>query len=108
DLREIVLGSEGRLGVLTEAVVRVSRLPGHESFHALFLPDWPRAEEAVRTLVQQRLPLSMLRLSNAIETETQLRLAGHERAIAWLEKYLGWRGCGADKCLLLLGVSADP
>ncbi|MCD6662111.1 MAG: FAD-binding oxidoreductase [Comamonas sp.] len=108
DLREIVLGSEGRLGVLTEAVMRVTRLPGHERFHAFFLPDWPRAEEAVRTLVQRRLPLSMLRLSNAIETETNLRLAGHERAIAWLEKYLGWRGCGAGKCLLMLGVSADP
>jgi len=86
----------------------VTRLPGHERFHAFFLPDWARAEEAVRTLVQQRLPLSMLRLSNAVETETNLRLAGHERAIAWLEKYLAWRGCGAGKCLLMLGVSADP
>jgi alkyldihydroxyacetonephosphate synthase len=89
DLREIVLGSEGRLGVLTEATVRVSPLPGHESFHALFLPDWDAAEAAVRALVQERLPLSMLRLSNGIETETNLRLAGHERQIALLERYLG-------------------
>ena len=48
DLREIVLGSEGRFGVLTEATVRVSPLPGHESFHALFLPDWDAAEAAVK------------------------------------------------------------
>ena len=107
DLREIVLGSEGRLGILTEAAVRVSRLPGHESFHALFLPGWEQAERAVRTLVQQRLPLSMLRLSNGVETETQLRLAGHAGRIAWLERYLAWRGCGAGKCMLLLGVSGD-
>ncbi len=107
DLREIVLGSEGRLGVLTEAVVRVSPLPAHESFHALFLPGWDAAEAAVRALVQMRLPLSMLRLSNAVETDTNLRLAGHEKTIALLEKYLAWRGCRAGKCLLLLGVSAD-
>jgi alkyldihydroxyacetonephosphate synthase len=62
DLRELVLGSEGRFGVLTEATVRVTPLPEHESFHALFLPDWERAETAVRGLVQMKLPLSMLRL----------------------------------------------
>ncbi len=107
DLREIVLGSEGRLGILTDAVVRVSPLPQHESFHALFLPDWERAEAAVRALVQQRLPLSMLRLSNAIETETNLQLAGHERQVALLERYLGWRGCRAGKCLLTLGVTGS-
>lgn len=107
DLREMVLGSEGRLGVLTEATVRVAPLPGHESFHALFLPGWDAAEAAVRALVQQRLPLSMLRLSNGIETETNLRLAGHARQIALLQRYLGWRGCGAGQCLLMLGVSAD-
>ncbi len=108
DLREIVLGSEGRFGVLTEATVRVSPLPEHESFHALFLPNWDAAEAAVRALVQQRLLLSMLRLSNGTETETNLRLAGHERQIALLERYLGWRGCGQGKCLLTLGVTADP
>src|SRR5690606_15611542 len=35
DLRELVLGSEGRFGILTEATVRVTPLPEHESFHAL-------------------------------------------------------------------------
>ena len=105
DLREMVLGSEGRLGVLTEAVLRVSPLPAHESFHALFLPSWEAAEAAVRALVQERAPLSMLRLSNAVETQTNLRLAGHEKQIALLEKYLAWRGCSAGKCLLMLGVT---
>ncbi|WP_298213042.1 FAD-binding oxidoreductase [Acidovorax sp.] len=108
DLRELVLGSEGRFGILTEATVRVSPLPGHESFHALFLPDWDSAEAAVRTLVQQRLPLSMLRLSNAVETETNLALTGHERLIGLMERYLAWRGCAEGKCLLMLGVTADP
>ncbi|HTA37931.1 MAG TPA: FAD-binding oxidoreductase, partial [Candidatus Acidoferrales bacterium] len=36
DLREMVLGSEGRLGIVTEATVRVRELPEHESFHGIF------------------------------------------------------------------------
>ena len=107
DLRELVLGSEGRFGILSEATLRVSPLPEHESFHALFFPDWDVAEAAVRALVQRKLPLSMLRLSNAMETDTNLTLAGHARLIGWLQRYLSWRGCGAGQCMLMLGVTAD-
>lgn len=107
DLRELVMGSEGRFGVLTEATVRVTPLPEHESFHALFLPHWDAAEAAVRTLVQRKLPLSMMRLSNGIETETNLTLAGHAKLIGWMERYLALRGCGTGKCMLMLGVTAD-
>ncbi len=107
DLRELVLGSEGRFGILTEATLRVSRLPEHESFHAIFLPHWDGAETAVRELVQGKLPLSMMRLSNATETETNLGLAGHERLIGTIERYLGWRGCAGGKCMLMLGVTSD-
>ncbi len=107
DLRELVLGSEGRFGILTEATLRVTPLPQHESFHAIFLPQWDAAETAVRELVQRKLPLSMLRLSNGIETETNLAMAGHARLIGWLQRYLAWRGCGPQKCMLMLGVTAD-
>lgn len=107
DLREWVLGSEGRFGVLTEATVRISRLPEREDFRAVFLPDWTRGEAAVRALAQARLGLSMLRLANATETLTTLRLAGHAGAIAWLERYLALRGCGAEKVMLLLGCTGS-
>lgn len=105
DLREMVLGSEGRLGILTEASVRVTPLPESEAFHGLFFPDWARAEDAVRAIAQARLPLSLLRLSNATETSTSLILAGHRTLLGLLQRYLAWRGCGDGKCLLLIGAS---
>ncbi|MFM0874702.1 hypothetical protein QU886_27445, partial [Klebsiella pneumoniae] len=43
-----------------------------------------QAQQATRELAQARVPLSMLRLSNAVETMTQLALAGHPGQIAWL------------------------
>jgi alkyldihydroxyacetonephosphate synthase len=105
DLREFVLGSEGRLGLLTEVSVRLRRLPQREDFHAVFFPDWANGCEALRHLVQADLPLSLLRLSNAVETETQLVLAGHEKTIGWLRRYLRLRGVGERPVMLLLGLT---
>jgi len=105
DLRHLVLGSEGRFGVITAATVRVSPLPQRETFHAAFFPDWESGYTAVREIAQARLPVSMLRLSNAVETETTLVLAGHERMVGLAERALGTLGLGEDKCLLLFGVT---
>jgi alkyldihydroxyacetonephosphate synthase len=105
DLRELVLGSEGRLGILTEATVRISSVPEFEAFHAVFLPGWERAELAVRAIVQARLGLSMLRLSNPVETATMLTLAGHGKQVALLETLLRLRGAGDSRCMLLVGAS---
>lgn len=107
DLRELVLGSEGRLGLLTEATVRVRPVPEREAFHAVFFGDWEAAVAAVRAMAQERLPLSMLRLSNPRETATQLELAGHPRLIGVLRRYLGWRRLGDAPCMLLIGVTGS-
>ena len=107
DLRELVLGSEGRIGVLTEVDLRVQALPEHESFHASFFPGWDEAEAAVRELAQARVPLSMLRLFNDSETQAYLQLAGRPGAVKWLERYLGWRGCGEGKCWVTFGVTGE-
>lgn len=107
DLREVVLGSEGRLGILTEATVRIRRLPEREEFRAVFFPTFGQGQEAVREMMQASLPLSMLRLSTALETETTLALAGHERMIRWLKRYLGWRGIGEQRAMLIMGSTGS-
>lgn len=105
DLRQLILGSEGRLGILTDAIVRVSPLPPDEEFHALFFPDFEEGMAAVRKIVQERLPLSMLRLSTPAETRTTLALAGHERLIGMLERLLAVRNVGEGKCMLMCGFT---
>lgn len=107
DLRHVVLGCEGRLGIISEATVRVSPLVDYErlAVHALFLPDWKRAQTTVRQIVQAGLPLSLMRLSTPVETETTLTLAGHERLIGAMERLISLRGVRDGKCLLMLGFS---
>ena len=108
DLREVVLGSEGRLGILTEATVRVRPLPPMEEFRGVFFPSFDRGQEAVRRTMQAELPLSMLRLSTALETETTLVLAGHERTIRTLKQFLRCRGVGDGRSLLMMGLTGSP
>jgi alkyldihydroxyacetonephosphate synthase len=107
DLRHLVLGSEGRLGVITNVVVRISHLPQEESFHAAFFRDWSSGVQAVRHLAQSKVPLSMLRLSDPFETETTLSLAGREKLMKWADRGLRLLRYGSEKCLLLFGVTGE-
>ncbi len=105
DLRQLVLGSEGRLGIVTEAILRTSPLPEEERFHAVFFPDWESGSAAVRKLAAAELPLSMIRLSTPAETETNLALAGHARTMRALRAYLGARGAGRGRAMAIVGAA---
>ena len=105
DLRHLVLGSEGRLGLITQAVVRISPLPEAERFQAVFFPSWESGVKAVREMVQSRLPLSMLRLSDSVETESTLTIGGHERLVRLLKRLLRARSIGDERCLLVFGMT---
>jgi len=103
DLREAVLGSEGRLGIITEAVVRAVRRPQRDQVRAYSVPDWGRALELGQGLAQAGLDLSMVRVSTPIETATTLAMAGDAGRRRWLQRYLHWRRQGPEPCLVLVG-----
>jgi alkyldihydroxyacetonephosphate synthase len=104
DLRHLVLGSEGRLGVLSKAAVRISRLPEQDDIYGYFFPSWKAGIEAVRELAVKRLPLSMIRLSNQAETFTNLALAVHEKQTKMLSAYLNLRSAAEkERCMCLIG-----
>ncbi|MDP9482982.1 MAG: FAD-binding oxidoreductase, partial [Chloroflexota bacterium] len=105
DLRQVVLGAEGRLGFVTRATVRIAPTPEREIWLAFAVPDLERGLAASRELAQARLPLSMIRLQTAPETRTTLALAGRPRTIALVTRYLRWRGAGPERCLLILAVT---
>jgi alkyldihydroxyacetonephosphate synthase len=107
DLREVILGSEGRLGVITRATVRVRPLPAAEGFYAAFFRDWETGKSAVHVLSQSDITLSMLRLSDSMETQTTLALAGRERLVAFAERALATLRYGSERCLLIYGLSGE-
>ncbi len=108
DLRQLVLGSEGRLGVVTRATVRVRRRPRTVALEGALVPTWESGLEAVRALVRERLPLGIVRLSDPPETEAALAvgLAGR-RTAPFVRGWLTLRGAREGSCLLLFGASGD-
>ena len=105
DLKHIILGSEGRLGVVTHATVRLQQIPEVESFYGVFFHDWKQGAAAVREIAQAGIAVSMLRLSNAVETTTTLALSGKEDLVKWAERGLRAAGYGAERSMLVLGVT---
>ena len=105
DLRQVVLGSEGRLGIVTEAILRTVPLPERDVVRAYSVPGWDRALTVGRTLASAGLGLSMVRVATPIETSTTLALIGSDRSRAFLQRYLGWRGQGSEVCLVLVGMA---
>jgi alkyldihydroxyacetonephosphate synthase len=68
-VREMVLGSEGRLGIITEATVHVHRVPEHRTILGYLFPDWPCALGAMQEIAASEASPSVLRVSDANETE---------------------------------------
>src|SRR3954453_7154087 len=67
-VREMVLGSEGRLGVITEATVHVRRTPATRVILGYLFPDWSEALAAMRDIAASEAEPSVTRVSDAYET----------------------------------------
>jgi alkyldihydroxyacetonephosphate synthase len=104
DIKEMILGSEGRMGVITQAKVKVRHVPEAEEFYGVFFPSWEQGAEAVRQIAQEEIPVSMLRLSDSQETETTLILSG-KSWVGAADKGLRLIGYGSKRCLLVFGVT---
>ena len=67
-VREMVLGSEGRLGIITEATVHVQRKAQRRIILGYLLPTWPDALAAMREIAASEASPSVTRVSDAPET----------------------------------------
>jgi alkyldihydroxyacetonephosphate synthase len=73
DLRELVLGSEGAFGVITEVTLKVRPVPVVKRYEGWRFDSFAAGADAMRRLAQGRLLPTVLRLSD--ETETAVNLA---------------------------------
>ncbi len=102
DLRALVAGSEGTLGVITEATLRVRPVPGARRFEAWALPGFAAGCEALRALAQAGAAAPVTRLSDEEESRLNLAMSSPPRVARALRGYLRARGT-ARPCLLVLG-----
>jgi alkyldihydroxyacetonephosphate synthase len=68
-IREMVLGSEGRLGIITEATIHVRRLPARREILGYLFPTFADGLAAMRDLAASECSVSVTRVSDAHETQ---------------------------------------
>jgi alkyldihydroxyacetonephosphate synthase len=113
-VREMVLGSEGRLGIITEATVHVHRLPEVRTILAYLFPTWQAGLAAMHDIAASDADVSVTRISDANETAFSFAtskasgIAGKLKTGA-LKQYLKRRkGFDIDQmCLSFIGYEGD-
>jgi alkyldihydroxyacetonephosphate synthase len=111
DLNDVVAGGEGCFGVITEATVQVHPVPQDSDYRGYLFKDFGRGADAVRQIVQEGLPIAMVRLSDAEETRffsafSALRKPPGpvERAADRVLELGGW---SEGRCLMLVGIEGE-
>jgi alkyldihydroxyacetonephosphate synthase len=102
-LRQALVGSEGVLGVITEATVKVRPLPDATHYEGWMFRSFEQGAEAFRALEQRRVVPDVARLSDEAETKQAVSLSdGASGAQRLGRAYIGARGY-SDGCLAILG-----
>jgi alkyldihydroxyacetonephosphate synthase len=110
-VREMVLGSEGRLGVITEVAVQVHRIPEERVILAYLFPSWEAGLAAMHEISTGDAHPSVTRVSDARETAFSFATRKKSSGISissliskGLMKVLERRGWNLDEvCLSFIG-----
>jgi alkyldihydroxyacetonephosphate synthase len=72
----MVIGSEGTLGIITEAWIRIQARPRFRATAGVTFPSWEAGTDAVRTVAQAKLWPANLRILDPAEAEVAAGLDG--------------------------------
>jgi alkyldihydroxyacetonephosphate synthase len=110
DHNQMIAGSEGILGVITQATVRLASLPKRCDYRGYVFPAFEPGVEASRELMQSGLTPAVLRLSDEPETEVTLamRAPPHGLMAAAEGLYLTLRKIRLEgAALMIVGFDGD-
>lgn len=107
ELRELIVGSEGAFGVLTDLYLSVRPRPESRQYEGLLFRDFEQGAQALRTLEQAGLAPTVTRLSDERETEITLLMSDRGRLKDRVgRKYIATRGFGGG-CLAIFGWEGE-
>jgi alkyldihydroxyacetonephosphate synthase len=105
DLRQLFLGSEGTLGVITSLTLRVRRQPEARVYEGWRWASFESGATAMRTLAQSGMLPTVIRLSD--EAETAINLADPGAVGTSTGSTTGDDATTGDGCLMIVGFEGE-
>lgn len=102
DIDELMMGSEGAFGVLTQVTLKISRLTKeNRRYFSFIFKDWESARSAAREIMQAEAGYpSVFRLSDPEETDVMMKLYGVESTpLETLMNFFGYKP--HSRCMFL-------
>ncbi|MEK6795319.1 MAG: FAD-binding oxidoreductase [Spirochaetota bacterium] len=85
DIAQLLIGSEGTLGIMTKATMKIHRIPEARRFHAFLFKDMTSAMAAGRNIMLSRLRPAVIRMYDEAETKKLIkRVLNIDRTGAYL------------------------
>jgi len=114
-VREMIVGSEGRLGVITEVTAQVHRVPALREVQAYFFPSWEVGLTTMQAISESDATPIITRVSDARETGFSMATSKQrhgmdallaEKVLPTLMKSKGWK---LDEiCISFIGYEGSP
>src|SRR5258706_3958355 len=111
DLNRIMVGSEGILGVITEATMRIHKTPAIKDYRGYLLKNFEAGVRAIQQCLDRGFTPSMIRLQDSGESELAFNMKAPKHGLGgWIQKRVkGWlksRGY-TEPCILIVGFEGD-
>ena len=107
DLNRLMCGSEGILGVITEATMRVHRIPAVKDYRGFLFRNFADGVRAIQECLDRGSAPSVIRLQDSGESELAFNMKAPSHGLGgWIQKrvkdWLRSRGY-TEPCILIIG-----
>jgi alkyldihydroxyacetonephosphate synthase len=111
DLNRLMVGSEGILGVITEATMRIHKTPAVKDYRGYLFRSFEDGVRGIQECLEGGFAPSMIRLQDSGESELAFNMKAPSQGLGgWIENRVkGWlRSRGyTEPCILIVGFEGE-